>query len=109
MINSEASSSIWFDLGLISQTFSRQFLGLLLLGGLVLSSAIGVVYIKHLNRSLHIQLQQLQGLRDKLHIEWTQLLLEQGTLGSDVRVEKTAREQLGMIIPSSNQVVVIKP
>ncbi len=109
MMNTEACSSIWFDFGLISQSFNRQLLGLLLLGGLVLSSAIGVVYIKHLNRSLHIQLQQLQGFRDKLHIEWTQLLLEQGTLGSDVRVEKIAREQMGMIIPSSNQIIVIKP
>ena len=80
-----------------------------MLGLLVMGSAVGVVYTKHVNRNRHIQLQQLQNTRDKLHVEWTQLLLEQGTLGSDVRVEKVAREQLGMIVPPSNQVVVIKP
>ncbi len=93
----------------ISAMFDRQMLGVLLLGSLVLCSAIGVVYTKYLNRSLHIELQQLQDLRDKLHIEWTQLLLEQGTLGSDVRVEKVAREKLDMILPSQNQIIVIKP
>jgi cell division protein FtsL len=76
---------------------------------LVLSSAIAVVYIQYLNRNLHIQLQQLQESRDRLHIEWTQLLLEQGTLGSDIRVEKIAREHLDMLLPSPNKVLVIKP
>lgn len=86
-----------------------RILDLLFLGLLVLSTAIAVVYTKHLNRSLHIQLQQLQNVRDKLHVEWTQLLLEQGTLGSDVRVEKIAQEKLRMITPSPHQMVVIKP
>jgi len=81
----------------------------LFLSVLVLSSAIAVVYTQYLNRNLHIQLQQLQENRDKLHIEWTQLLLEQGTLGSDIRVEKIAREHLNMLLPSPNQVLVIKP
>ena len=88
---------------------NKRLLGLWVLGLLVLSSAISVVYAKHLHRGLHIQLQQLQQERDKYHVEWTQLLLEQGTLGSDLRVEKVAREQLGMIIPPPNQIVVIKP
>ena len=92
-----------------SEIFGRQMLGVWLMSLLVLGSAIGVVYTKHIHRSRHIQLQQLQNTRDKLHVEWTQLLLEQGTLGSDVQVEKVAREQLRMNIPSSNQMAVIKP
>lgn len=80
-----------------------------ILGVLVLGSALGVVYTKYLNRNLHIQLEQLQDARDNLHVEWTQLLLEQGTLASDVRVEKIAREKLGMIVPSPKEIVVIQP
>lgn len=90
----------------------KQFgpqLGLGLLIFLVLSTAMGVVYTKHFNRSLHIQLQQLQDTKDKLHVEWTQLLLEQGTLGSDVRVEQIARDKLEMIVPVPSQMVVIRP
>lgn len=80
-----------------------------ILGILVLGSALGVVYTKYLNRNLHIQLEQLQNARDNLHVEWTQLLLEQGTLASDVRVEKIAREKLGMVVPSNKEIVVIQP
>ncbi len=93
----------------VSRILERRVLGIWLLGLVVLGSALGVVYTKHLYRNRHIQLQQLQNTRDKLHVEWTQLLLEQGTLGSDVQVEKIAREQLGMIIPPPNQMAVIKP
>jgi cell division protein FtsL len=87
----------------------RQQLMLGLLVFLILISALGVVATKHFNRSLHIQLQRLQNSKDKLHVEWTQLLLEQGTLGSDVRVEQIAREKLGMITPVPSQMVVIRP
>lgn len=76
---------------------------------LVLGSALGVVFTQHFHRSLHIQLQMLQKSKDKLHEEWTRLLLEQGTLGSDLRVEQIAREKLGMTIPNPNQMVVIRP
>ena len=90
-------------------SLKHQNLGFSILACLVLSSALAVVYTKHRNQSLHIQLQHLQNTRDALHVEWTQLLLEQGTLATDVRVERIAREQLGMVIPSPNQTVVIAP
>jgi len=89
--------------------FSRQIfvVGCFLL--LLLATASGVVYCKHLTRGLHVQLQNLQQSRDKLHIEWSQLLLEQGVLGADVRVEKIAHEKLGMHLPASEKVRVIHP
>lgn len=89
--------------------FKKRDLKLILLGFLVLSSALGVVYTKYLNRNLHIQLELLQDTRDNLHVEWTQLLLEQGILASDLRVEKIAREKLEMIVPSTKEIVVIQP
>lgn len=93
----------------IIQLFEKRDLSIMILSFLVLSSALGVVYTKYLNRNLHIQLEQLQDARDNLHVEWTQLLLEQGTLASDLRVEKIAREKLGMVIPSPKEIVVIQP
>lgn len=86
-----------------------KVLGLGFLMFLVLMSAMAVVYVKHLNRSLHIELQQSQRKRDHLHVEWSRLLLEQGALASDVRVEQVAREQLGMIIPSPTTIEVMRP
>ena len=89
--------------------FKKPDLKRLFLSLLVLSSALGVVYTKYLNRNLHIQLEALQHSRDNLHVEWTQQLLEQGTLASDLRVEKIARETLKMIVPLNKEILVIQP
>jgi len=87
----------------------QSLLSMFVLGLLVLSSAIGVVYIKHLYRNFHTQLQSLRDQRDKCHIEWTQLLLEQSALASDMRVEQIARNELGMIFPAPDKIVIIRP
>ena len=82
-----------------------------LIGVLVVSvfvTSILVIYYKHFSRQLFAELQGFHQLRDELHVEWTQLLLEQGTWASDARVEKTAREKLHMHLPASDKVVVIK-
>jgi len=78
------------------------------ISGLIFFSAISVVYYKHLSRQLFAQLQRLQAEQEALQIEWSQLLLEQGTWGSDARVERLATERLKMIIPKPKDVVVIK-
>ena len=56
-----------------------------------------------------MELQTLNKTKEELRIEWSQLLLEQGTLGSELRVEKIAREQLGMRVPLPEQMMVIRP
>jgi len=75
----------------------------------VLGSALLIVYTQHLNRSLHIELQHLDDIRDALHVEWSQLLLEQATYGSDLRVERVAQERLHMRVPKQEQMMVIHP
>ena len=47
--------------------------------------------------------------RDDMDIEWGQLQLEQSTLATHSRVEKTASTKLGMVIPESKQVVILQP
>lgn len=95
--------------GPLEALFSIPALGMgFLMIGLLLS-AMAVIVSKHLDRSLHIRLQQLQKTRDDLHVEWSRLLIEQGTLGSDPRVEQIAREQLKMIVPAANQIQVMRP
>lgn len=75
----------------------------------VLLTALGLVYAKHKEREVHIRLQELREERDRLHVEWTQLLLERGALGADMRVERIAREELGMVVPPEKEIVIIKP
>jgi cell division protein FtsL len=79
----------------------------LLLGLLVIMQALGVIYTKQSKRLQHGKLQSLYAARDALHVEWNKLLLEQGTWQAESRVERIAREQLGMVTPEKTN--VIKP
>jgi len=76
---------------------------------LVLSSALGMVYVKHQSRALFIELEELQQQRDDYYSEWTQLLLEQSVWDADVLVDKVARQQLHMINPAPQAIIMVKP
>ena len=75
------------------------------LGICVLFSALAVVRIKHENRALVNDLEQLRREHARLEMEWAQLQLEEATLSHHARVEKIAREQLGMTEPRDYVVV----
>lgn len=78
---------------------------MMLLLGIMITSLL-VVYYKHVSRQLFANLQSVHKLRHELHIEWTQLLLEQGAWGSDARVEKIARNKLNMHLPLPDKIIV---
>jgi cell division protein FtsL len=71
----------------------------LALAAAVFGSSIVVVQIKHRNRTLTNEIDQMRGERDKLDLEWSQLQLEQATLAQHSRVEQLARRQFGMVEP----------
>lgn len=78
----------------------------LLLAGIA-STALGVVLTTFNSRHLLNQLQQLEQERNQLQVEWGQLLLEQSSLVAQGKMEETAISQLGMEVPSMDQVVVL--
>ena len=94
-----------FDGPFSSIVFSKQLVLTILLGIFILVQAIGVIYTRQTRRLLHAKLQSLYAIRDELQVEWSKLLLEQGTWQADARVEKIAREQLDMIIPDKTNVI----
>lgn len=75
--------------------------------GLFLVTALAVVHIRHQNRLTFLDLQALQAERDRLNVEWGQLLLERGTWGNHQVVEQKARSELHMTVPSENQTVSV--
>lgn len=77
--------------------------------GVVLLSALAVVYAKHHSRKLFIELQTLQKSRDEMAVEWGQLQLEQSTLVTHGRIEHTAHARLGMMLPPAEAMVIVKP
>ena len=76
----------------------------LLLGLLVLGSAVAAVYAKHESRKLFIELQVLNAERDRLAVEWGQLQIEQSAWSTHARVEQIAREDMGLRPPTPDQV-----
>ena len=74
---------------------------------LVLLSGFGVSYSAYENRRLHNQLQQELEKRNRAQVEWGRLLLEHSTLISPGRVERIAREELNMEVPSPGQINMV--
>ncbi len=71
-------------------------------------SATSVVYVKHYNRKLFVELQQLEKQRDDMEVEWGQLQLEQNTWATHARIERIAKEKLQMITPDMSDVIYIR-
>lgn len=75
----------------------------------VIVSAIGVVHTRHQHRQLFVELTRLQNERDELNIDFGRLQLEQATWAETGRVERIARNRLGMVTPAGESLVVVKP
>lgn len=75
---------------------------------LLLISALGVVYVKDLNRRLFMTHHNLQVEARNLKIESNRLLLEQSAWSAQARVQMVAQKKLQMQIPLSANVVMIK-
>jgi len=75
----------------------------------IVASSIGVIYSKHHNRMLYVELRQLETNRDNLNVDWGRLQLEQSTWATHGRVESAARKRLKMRNVDYAEVVIIKP
>ena len=74
-----------------------------------LACALATVSANHRARKLFTELETVQKRMRDLDVEWGQLQLEQSTLAAHVRVEKVAREKLGMKTPAPGQIVSVDP
>ncbi|HHC71410.1 MAG TPA: cell division protein FtsL [Thiotrichales bacterium] len=82
---------------------------ILLLALAVFGSALLAVRSAHQSRALFQRLQTLEGEAVEMKVEWGRLQLELGTLATHGRVERLARERLGMAMPRPEQIVVVRP
>lgn len=71
--------------------------------------ALSTVSSTHQSRKLYTQLEVEQKRMRDLDVEWGQLQLEQSTWATHSRVEKIARERLGMKPPQSGQLITVDP
>ncbi|MBK1643361.1 cell division protein FtsL [Thiocapsa imhoffii] len=80
----------------------------LVLSVAVTLSAVAVVYTKYQTRTHFSHLQDLRAQRDGLDVEWNRLRLEEAALSTHVRVERKARDQLGMFSPRLDDILLIE-
>ena len=86
----------------------RILIVITVLFGMVLGSAILLIYSKHQSRKLFVKLEQLRYEVDALNTEWSQLQLEQSAWSGHGRIERVARNRLSMVTPESGDVVFVK-
>lgn len=77
------------------------------LAALLIGSAIGVAVSAHQNRELYNTLAELQAQRDAYQRQWSQLLLEQSALSAHGRIEHKAVEELDMVVPGQEHIVLV--
>lgn len=91
----------------VSVILARVQFTTLILTTAVLVSALSVIYVTNMARSLNAGIQQTLAERDQLHIQWGQLLLEKSTWVTPVRVQHIAEDRLDMVVPDSKSVVIV--
>ncbi|MDP2811088.1 MAG: cell division protein FtsL [Rhodocyclaceae bacterium] len=69
--------------------------------------AAATVASNHRARKLFVELEKEQNRMQALEVEWGQLQLEQSTWAAHTRVEKIAREKLGMKPPVPGRIVSV--
>lgn len=75
--------------------------------GILVVCALSLVTSVHQSRNLFVALQHEQMTGRALETEYGQLQLEQSTWGMPSRVEKIAREQLRMQLPTASRTDVV--
>lgn len=82
---------------------------LLFLVSVTVASALGVVDLKYRTRLLFSEVQRLQQTNDAYEEELAQLQFEQNKWAERERVDKIARDRLGMTLPDADSILPLKP
>ncbi len=87
---------------------ARALFTLAVLLAALVGSAIGVVSARQESRRLFVALNALEAVRDELNVEFGRLQLEQATWAEPQRIERLARDELGMLFPAAADTRVIR-
>lgn len=91
-----------------SLLFFKRNAALLVLWMMLLASALGVIYLRHIERDYFSQLQQVERQLNKAKLEHGQLLLEQSMWTSPKRIEQLVKDRFDMHRATPAAVLIIK-
>lgn len=86
----------------------RQNIMLVVLGILILISALYNIYVTHETRELVTKKESLSQQKDNLMVEWRNLLIEEHTLDEHSRIRSVAGNQLSMSQPTQKNSVLVE-
>lgn len=86
----------------------RRHIGLVILGIVILISALYNIYITHQTRELVTKKEFLSQQKDNLTIEWSNLLIEEHTLDEHSRIRSIADKKLSMAQPTKENSVLVE-
>lgn len=92
---------------LIAADLQKHFLSVLL-GIMIVCSALYNIYITHETRGLVTQIERLSQDQDNLMIEWRNLLIEEHTLDEHSRIRRIAVKKLSMSQVTKNNSVLVE-
>lgn len=72
-----------------------------------LLSGLGVVFTKYFYQKTFIELEQGYKKQERLNLRWTQYMLELSSLKTYGRVDKIARNQLGLFLPEHKTIHLV--
>ncbi|EAR08938.1 cell division protein FtsL [Reinekea blandensis] len=74
----------------------------------VLMTTFGIVSVTYNTRTQFSELERLRSQYQLLLEDWGRLILEESAFSSPSRVERVAREELGMVLPDNANTVEIE-
>jgi len=77
--------------------------------GLVLVSALAVVWVREEVRQAEVAIREGRDQVRELETEWGRLQLERAALAARTRVERLARERFGMQLPEPDKIWDFRP
>ena len=86
----------------------KQKMAMVVLWVAVLASSVAVIYVSHLCRQLYSELSLLEREKNGLQVEWGRYLLEQSSWASLSRIEHLATTKLGMRVPASDEITIVR-
>ncbi|MDA8561549.1 cell division protein FtsL [Gammaproteobacteria bacterium] len=103
LLNQGQLSRSW----VVSLFWSKFNVALFIAVLLTLLSALSLVYVTNVSRTLNADYQNLIIEKSKLDLQWNQLLLEKSTALTNTKTEKIAEKDLSMIFPNIKSVIVV--
>ena len=86
---------------------SGTLLVALIISVAVLASGVMLVLAEHWSRQLFAENEALKREEERLQDDWGRLQLEQSTWATHARIEALAGEQLELVVPDEDQVVIV--